>query len=118
MKAFVPCLAFSAILQLSAVSLSKAQTTTSLTAPPQNISVDGSAKEWGDSLRYYNAEKHINYSLANTKDTLYMAVRVFDRSEQTRILKASIAFSMNTKGKKKEGYSITFPLATNGCAIN
>src|ERR1700740_3586116 len=99
MKAFIPYLAFSVIIQLSAASLSKAQSPagTSLTAPPQNISVDGSAKEWGDSLRYYNAEKRINYSLANTKDTLYMAVRVIDRSEQTRILKAGITFSINTK---------------------
>jgi len=114
MKAFVPYLAFSVVIQLSAANLSKAQTTSSLAAPPQNISVDGSAKEWGDSLRYYNTEKHINYSLANTKDTLYMAVRVIDRSEQTRILRAGITFSINTKGKKKETYSITFPLATNG----
>lgn len=116
MKAFIPYLAFSVIIQLSAVSLSKAQTILSLTAPPQNISVDGSSKDWGDSLRYYNAEKHINYSFANTKDTLYMAVRVIDRSEQTRILRAGITFSINTKGKKKESYSITFPLATNGNA--
>jgi len=116
MKAFVPYLAFSAIIQLSAVRLSKAQTPQSLTSPPQHISVDGSAKEWGDSLRYYNAEKHINYSFANTKDTLYMAVRAIDRSEQVRILKAGITFSINTKGKKKESYSITFPLATNGTA--
>src|SRR3569833_4052897 len=114
MKAFIPYLAFSVIIQLSAVSLSKAQTTLSLTAPPLIISVDGSAKEWGDSLRYYNSEKHINNSLANTKETLYMAARVIDRSEQTRILRAGITFSINTKGKMKESYSITFPLTTNG----
>lgn len=116
MKAFRPYLAFSIIIQLSAASLSKAQSPASLSlnAPPKNILVDGSAKEWGDSLRYYNAEKRINYSLANTKDTLYMAIRVSDHSEQTRILRAGITFSINPKGKRKESFSITFPLATNG----
>ena len=43
-----------------------------------------------------------------------MAIRVNDRSEQARILRAGITLSINTKGKKKEGYSITFPLNTSG----
>ncbi len=114
MKAIVPCLA--AISLLSFIVPAKAQTIATLQAPPQNIAIDGSVKEWGDSLRYYNAEKHINYALANDKDNLYMAVRINDRSEQTRILKAGITLSINTKGKKKETYSITFPLNPNGTA--
>ena len=113
MKAYIPCIAFSLLIQATALRLS-AQSITTLQAPPANIKVDGSIKEWGDSLRYFNAEKRINYSVANSKDTLYMAMRVNDRSEQIRILKAGATFSINTKGKKKESFSITFPLATNG----
>jgi YD repeat-containing protein len=119
MKAYLPYLAFTAIVNFGAINLGHAQTTAAtLQTPPQNIVVDGSIKEWGDSLRYYNAEKRINYALANNKDTLYMAVRVNDRSEQARILRAGITFSINPKGKKKEVFSITYPLSTNGSPIN
>ncbi|MCR8561925.1 hypothetical protein KXD93_29995 [Mucilaginibacter sp. BJC16-A38] len=116
MKAYFPYVALAITIQLSALTLCSAQTATTptLQAPPPNIVIDGSIKEWGDSLRYYNKEKAINYALANTKDTLYMAVRVIDRSEQTRILRAGITLSINTKGKKKESFSITFPLNTQG----
>lgn len=113
MRAYIPYIAFSLLLQVTTLRLS-AQSIATLQAPPPNITVDGSIKEWGDSLRYYNAEKRINYAIANSKDTLYMAIRVNDRSEQIRILKAGTTFSINTKGKKKESFSITFPLATNG----
>ncbi|SHN23764.1 hypothetical protein [Mucilaginibacter sp. OK098] len=116
MKAYLPYFAFVAIIQLSAINSSCAQSipTGTLQAPPSNIVIDGSIKEWGDSLRYYNTEKRINYALANDKDNLYMAIRVNDRSEQARILRAGITLSINTKGKKKESYSITFPLNTSG----
>jgi len=115
MKAYIPYIAFSLLLQATTLRLN-AQSITTLQAPPPNIKVDGSIKEWGDSLRYYNAEKRINYAIANSKDTLYLAMRLNDRSEQIRILKAGATFSINTKGKKKESFSITFPLATNGTA--
>ncbi|HEY8929144.1 MAG TPA: hypothetical protein VIM55_08135 [Mucilaginibacter sp.] len=120
MKAFVPYFAFSLLLQLCTAGSGYAQTTptAALQAPPKNIVVDGSIKEWGDSLRYYNIEKHINYAVANSKDTLYMAIRIDDRSEQTRVLRAGLTFSINTKGKKKESYSITFPLSTTGTPLN
>ncbi|MEP6612582.1 MAG: hypothetical protein ABJA76_11875 [Mucilaginibacter sp.] len=115
MKAYIPCIAFSLLMQATTLRLN-AQSITTLQAPPANIMVDGSIKEWGDSLRYYNVEKRINYAVANSKDTLYMAIRVNDRTEQMRILKAGATFSINTKGKKKDSFSITFPLATNGTA--
>lgn len=97
-------------------NLCKSQTKSiqTLQPPPAGITVDGDIKEWGDSLRYTNAEKAINYSLANTKDTLYMAIRVIDRTQQARILRAGLTFSIDPKGKKKEAFSITFPLSVDG----
>ena len=107
--------ACSFIIQLTLVNPGYAQSNiSSLQPPPANIIVDGNVKEWGDSLRYYNKEKKINFAIANTKDTLYMAIRVNDRTEQTRILRAGITFSIDTKGKKKETYSMTFPLNPDG----
>jgi hypothetical protein len=81
-----------------------------LQPPPSNITIDGDIKEWGDSLRYYNKEKQLNYGLANDQDNLYMAIRVNDRSEQIRILRAGLTLSIDTRGKKKESFTITFPV--------
>lgn len=104
---------FICALQLITISLyaqKPAQNT--LQPPPAGITVDGDLKEWGDSLRYYNEDKKIYYSLANTKDTLYMAIRINDRSEQTRILYAGLTLSIDPKGRKKETFTVTFPLST------
>src|ERR1700733_9169718 len=93
--------------------------TTTLLPPPAKIVVDGDISEWGDSLRYYYAEKHWNYDVANTKDTLYFPIRFTDRVDQMRVLRAGLTISIDPKGKKKEAYSITFPLKTeNGLPLS
>jgi YD repeat-containing protein len=121
MKVLPPYLTYSIISQLLAISICNAQsnksTLSTLQAPPQNIAIDGDIKEWGDSLRYYNTEKKINYSIANDKENLYMAIRITDRLEQRKIFKAGITFSMDPKGKKKETFSITFPLNVQGGSV-
>jgi YD repeat-containing protein len=97
----------------AALTVAHAQDKTgTLQAPPSKIAVDGDSKDWGDSLRYYDAEKHLNYSIANSKDTLYMAIRFNDKVDQMRVLRAGLTFSMDPKGRKKETFSITFPLNT------
>jgi YD repeat-containing protein len=115
MKQTLPCL-LTAFLLSALMNTGFAQDTKTLTlsAPPKNIAIDGDTKEWGDSLRYYNTEKHINYAIANTKDTLYLAIRVNDRLNQMRILRGGFTFSIDTKGKKKETFSVTFPLNVAG----
>ncbi|WP_166586230.1 hypothetical protein [Mucilaginibacter agri] len=97
-------------LLFSAHAKAQAKTDNTLKAPPTEITIDGSLKDWGDSLRYYNEDKKIYYTLANDKDNLYMAIRVNDRTEQIRIIGAGLTLSVNPKGKKKEQYSITFPV--------
>ena len=104
------------VIQLSALSIAEAQSNkiATLSPPPKNIAIDGDVKEWGDSLRYYNVEKQVNYALANDKDNLYIAVRINDRREQNKILKSGLTISIDPKGKKKETFSITFPLNVQG----
>jgi hypothetical protein len=108
------------IIQLFVIGITNAQTTkpaqTTLQAPPTAITVDGDLKDWGDSLRYYNDEKKIYYTLANDKTTLYAAIRIDDRMDQMRTLNAGITLGIDTKGKKKESFSLTFPLADPGSA--
>jgi hypothetical protein len=100
-------------MQLAIVGMCHAQNKAiqdKLLPPPADIKIDGDIKEWGDSLRYYNQEKQLNYDLANDHDNLYMAIRINDRSEQIRVLRAGLTLSIDTRGKKKESYSITFPI--------
>jgi hypothetical protein len=115
MKKTIPCLlaVFSALFAVINPAFAQDKILT-LTAPPANISIDGDIKEWGDSLRYYNAEKHLNYSIANSKDTLYVAIRFNDRLDQMKILHAGLTLSIDPRGKKKEAFSITFPLNVQG----
>jgi hypothetical protein len=87
-----------------------------LVKPPAGIIVDGSLHEWGDSLKYYNPDTQIGYAITNDHENIYFAVRIGDRSEQMRVLSNGLTISINTKGKKKDTYSLTFPLGTEGAA--
>jgi hypothetical protein len=80
-----------------------------LQAPPADVKVDGDLKEWGDSLRFYNADKKINYVFANDTGNLYVAIRIANKKDQMHVLLAGLTFSIDPKGRKKETYSITFP---------
>ena len=73
-----------------------------LKLPPPAITIDGDLKDWGDSLRYLNTDKHITYSLANDKDNLYMAIRLNDYGEQTMVLNAGLTLAIDTKERKKK----------------
>ncbi|MEN0056682.1 MAG: hypothetical protein AAGC65_23590 [Mucilaginibacter sp.] len=88
-----------------------------LQAPTTTITVDGSLKDWGDSLRYYNDEKKFYYTLANDKTNLYAAIRIPERMDQMKTLHAGITLGIDPHGKKKETFSITFPLADPGSPL-
>lgn len=83
---------------------------------PAHIAIDGQVKEWGDSLAWYSPAERLNYSIANSKDTLYIAAKIYDRSEVARIMHGGITFVIDPKGKKKETFSITFPLNVGSTA--
>ncbi|GAB2703702.1 hypothetical protein GCM10027037_31960 [Mucilaginibacter koreensis] len=85
-----------------------------LAKPPAGIVVDGNLHEWGDSLKYYNTDMQMGYNIANDHDNIYFAIRLGDRSEQMRVLSNGLTISINTRGKKKDTYSLTFPLGTEG----
>ena len=104
-------------LQLFASALCRAQpapAALNLKQPPANINIDGDIKEWGDSLSHYSPEERITYDIANSKDTLYVAVKIYDRTEIARIMLAGLTFSIDPRGKKKETYSMTYPLNVGG----
>ncbi|WP_143020748.1 hypothetical protein [Mucilaginibacter gossypii] len=112
MKKASPAFVLALTAQLLVAHHSSAQSTkNSLQGPPANINIDGSLKDWGDSLRYYNEEKKLNYALANDKDYLYAAIRISDRLDKIKVLNAGITLSIDPKGKKKDSFMLTFPLA-------
>lgn len=118
MKKIAPCIIVPLAALIFTVSTVKAQTAknsqNTLQPPPNTINIDGDLKDWGDSLRYFNEEKKLNYALANDKTTLYAAIRITDKMDQMRTLNAGITLSIDPKGKKKESFSLTFPLAEPG----
>ena len=112
MKKVSPAFVLALAAQLLTAQHSAAQSTqNTLQGPPANINIDGSLKDWGDSLRYYNEEKKLNYVLANDKDYLYAAIRISDRLDKMKVLNAGITLSIDPKGKKKDSFMLTFPLA-------
>lgn len=89
----------------------------SLPRPPAGIVIDGDLHEWGDSLKHYNPELMLGYDLANDRDNIYIAIRISDPSEQARVLRNGFTVGINTTGKKKDTYSITFPVGGNESAL-
>jgi len=118
MKKIAVCIIIPLAVQVFAIATASAQTPkngpTRLQPPPPTIKVDGDAKDWGDSLRYFNEDRKLNYALANDQTTLYAAIKITDKMDQMRTLNAGITLSIDTKGKKKESFSLTFPLAEPG----
>ena len=92
--------------------LTKAQNPPNVKVPVKQITIDGDIKDWGDSLHCYNAENNVRYGFAADKDNLFFAVKIEDRTEAIRILKAGLTLGFDPKGKKKGAFSITFPLNT------
>ena len=105
-------------IQLLASMVCHAQTDVNLRLQPPapHLAVDGDIRDWGDSLKFYSPEEHINYMMANSQDTIYLAVKIYEKSEIGRVLNAGLTFSIDPKGKKKETFSITFPLNVQGSA--
>jgi hypothetical protein len=98
----------------STVKAQSSKTIGNMQSPPANVVIDGNLNEWGDSLRYLNDEKKIPFTLANDQENLYIAIRINDRLDQARIINAGVTLSMDPKGKKKETFTMTFPLSDPG----
>ncbi|MDB5117123.1 MAG: hypothetical protein JWQ79_2615 [Mucilaginibacter sp.] len=101
-------------VQLTGAAICNAQTTVNLKPAPANIVIDGNISEWGDSLAYYNNQLQANYMFTNDKDNLYLAIKTNDPVEEAKILSSGVTLSIDTKGKKKSDFSVTFPVPELG----
>ncbi|WP_143053899.1 hypothetical protein [Parapedobacter koreensis] len=75
------------------------------------IVIDGKLDEWGDTLVYEHATQKFRYHIKNDDKNLYIAMRVVDKDRQMQIFAQGLAFMTNTKGKKREGPTVYFPVA-------
>ncbi len=75
------------------------------------VVVDGQLGDWGDSLRYVHTTQQFHYHITNDAENVYVAMRVQDKDRQMQIFAQGLAFTVNTKGKKREGPTVYFPVA-------
>ena len=81
-----------------------------LKAPTTTVTIDGINKEWGNDMAYYNADRNIHYTISNDKDNLYLVIKTNDERQLNNILLSGVTFSIDTKGRKKSTYAVTFPV--------
>src|ERR1051325_10066706 len=75
---------------------------------PTPIKADGIAAEWEIPLRYYDNETRLNYAIANDKENLYICIRVTDKLNQMKIIRAGLQLWMDTTGKKQQQVGVLF----------
>lgn len=75
------------------------------------VVIDGKLDEWGDSLLYEHATQKFHYHIKNDSENVYIGMRVSDKDRQMQIFAQGLAFTVNTKGKKREGATVYFPVA-------
>lgn len=75
------------------------------------VVIDGKLDEWEDSLHYEHASQKFRYHIKNDAENVYIAMRVSDKDRQMQIFSQGLAFMVNTKGKKRDGPTVYFPVA-------
>lgn len=75
------------------------------------VIVDGQLDDWGDSLQYTHATQQFDYQIKNDAENVYVAMRVRDKDRQMQIFAQGLAFMVNTKGKRRDGPTVYFPVA-------
>lgn len=74
------------------------------------VQVDGSLKDWNDSLTLYNDATKLYYGIANDENNLYLAIRNTSKENLSKILAAGISFSANIESNRKNPLKVTFPV--------
>lgn len=76
------------------------------------IIIDGKANEWADSLFFLNPDAKIRYAVVNDSNNLYLCLKVFDDSQQMKLLRGGMEVWIDPAGKKTEVCGIRYPLST------
>lgn len=76
-----------------------------------DIVIDGRLDDWGDTLLYEHRSQGLQYQIKNDGSRLIVAFRVPDQEQQVQALSQGFSFMVNTRGRKKEGPTVVYPIA-------
>jgi uncharacterized membrane protein YgcG len=96
---------------LLSAAQTNAQTAATMQKPLSAVKIDGTTSEWGGTLAMYDSNSKLSYSIANDDSCIYVVATSVDKITKRKILMAGITVSINTEGKKKKTYSVTYPEA-------
>jgi len=78
----------------------------------QLYEVDGSDSDWKGKM-YYDQDAKMMYGLANTADELLVKLKVTDQTATRKILATGMTLWIDTVGKKKKQFGLTFPVKSD-----
>lgn len=73
--------------------------------------VDGDLADWGDTLLNEYANQGLQYQIKNDDTHVYVAMRVTDHDLQMQALSQGFSFMVNTRGRKRPGPTVVYPIA-------
>lgn len=74
----------------------------------QPVVVDGNSAEWHEPLNNYNTGTKLAFAFANDRDNLYLIIESLDEITTGKVLNGGLTLTINTAGKKKDGFKISF----------
>lgn len=74
----------------------------------QPIVIDGNSAEWHEPLNNYNTGTKLAFALANDRDNLYLIIESLDEMTTRKVISGGLTLTINTAGKKKDGFKINF----------
>jgi hypothetical protein len=73
------------------------------------ILIDGSSAEWGNSLNTFEKEK-VAVGLANDSENLYLCVILMDRQTQMQVVRMGLTLWFDSTGADSKIFGVHFPL--------
>lgn len=79
-------------------------------AAPASAIIDGTSAEWPENMFSHNKASQVSYLIANNDSTLFLVIKGDNPKDLRRLLAGGISISVNTKGERKEGQTLVFPI--------
>ncbi|OCX51106.1 hypothetical protein BEL04_20550 [Mucilaginibacter sp. PPCGB 2223] len=121
MKRKIPCgfaVLFSTLWLLNATAQTTAPTAQILPKAPADVNIDGQLGEWNETSFIYNNESKIKYIVSSDDNYLYLTANLDQRAIRQKVLGAGVTLSINTEGKKKKSFSLTYPVPVTDDNLN
>lgn len=91
-----------------------AQNAVAMLRPASTVKIDGTTAEWGATLAQYDSKSKLSYTIASDDSMIYIVATSVDRLTKSKMMFGGLTVSLNTEGKKKKAFSITYPSPGSG----